>query len=108
MISRSVLGITHLLVDGKLTPLQRCPFCNFVNIHLEVIKHHIKFTLDKKHNVDVRTLDENLYIKTVRESKYGPYISKTELNLPWIDCFLCNYRDKIEFDLSLHMLEERR
>ena len=25
--------------------------------------------------------------------------------LPWIQCLWCDYRDKVEFDLSLHMLD---
>ena len=33
---------------------------------------------------------------------------KRGLKLPWNKCLWCNYRDKIEFDLSLHFLEEHR
>jgi hypothetical protein len=40
-------------------------------------------------------------------SPYGHYISKEDLPLPWITCLWC-YRDKIEFDLSLHFLEEHK
>jgi hypothetical protein len=39
-------------------------------------------------------------------SPYGPYISKKDMPGQWIRCLWCNYRDKIEFDLSLHMLEK--
>ena len=42
------------------------------------------------------------------ESPYGPYISKEDLPLPWIICLWCSYRDKIEFDLSLHFLAEHK
>ena len=48
--------------------------------------------------------DEEELVK--KESPYGPYLSKAEIKLPWIRCLWCNYRDKIEFDLSLHMLEK--
>lgn len=41
-------------------------------------------------------------------SGYGPYISKDALRLPWINCLWCDYRDKIEFDLSLHFLEKHK
>jgi hypothetical protein len=39
---------------------------------------------------------------------YGHYQDKEGLDLPWIGCLFCNYQDKLEFDLSLHMLEEHR
>ena len=41
-------------------------------------------------------------------SLYGHNLGKDSLDLPWICCLSCNYKDKIEFDLSLHMLEEHR
>jgi len=106
----AILGITHLLVDGELTPLLKCPFCNFRNIHEDTITHHIKFTDDTLHkDVDIQQLDKDQYAVTRivnKESPYGPYLSKAEIKLPWIRCLWCNYRDKIEFDLSLHMLEK--
>ena len=42
------------------------------------------------------------------ESPYGPYIRKEDLPLPWITCLWCSYRDKIEWDLSLHFIEEHK
>ena len=55
-----VLGVTHLLVDGELTPLLKCPFCNFRNIHEDTITHHIKFTDDTYHkDVDIEQLDKS-------------------------------------------------
>ena len=107
-----VLGVTHLLVDGELTPLLKCPFCNFQNIHEDTITHHIKFTNDSQHKVvDIEQLDKGHYIVTrvaKKESPYGPYLSKAEIKLPWIRCLWCNYRDKIDFDLSLHFLEQHK
>lgn len=41
-------------------------------------------------------------------SPYGPYLSKEALKLPWIRCLFCNYQDKKEFDLSLHVLEKHK
>jgi sarcosine oxidase delta subunit len=105
-----ILGVTHLLVDGELTQLLKCPFCNFRNIHEDMITHHIKFTVDSQHkDIDIEQLDKGQYVVTrtaTKESPYGPYLSKAELKIPWIRCLWCNYRDKIEFDLSLHMLEK--
>jgi hypothetical protein len=109
-ITDVVLGVTHLLVDGELTPLLKCPFCNFRNIHQDTITHHIKFTDDGQHkDVNIELLDKGQYVvprTATIESPYGPYQSKAQLNIPWIRCLWCNYRDKIEFDLSLHMLEK--
>ena len=105
-----VLGVTHLLVDGEITPLLKCPFCNLRNIHEDTITHHIKFTDDTQHiDVDIQQLDKGQYVVTritKKESPYGLYLSKGEIKVPWLKCIWCNYRDKIEFDLSLHMLEK--
>jgi len=105
-----VIGLTHLLVSGNPVKLQKCPFCNFRNIHEDTITHHIQYTNDAKHDVDIYQLDKSSYILTaaLRKSPYGPYVRKEDLPLPWIRCLLCNYRDKIEFDLSLHFLEEHK
>ncbi len=107
-----ILGVTHLLVDGELTPLLKCPFCNFRNIHEDTITHHIRFTDDTQHkDVDIEQLDKGRYIVsrvTKKESPYGPYVSKEEIPLPWVKCLWCDYRDKIDFDLSLHFLEQHK
>ena len=67
---------------------------------------------DSQHkDVDIEQLDKSSYIVTrvtKKESPYGPYISKEDIKLPWIRCLWCSYRDKIEFDLSLHFLEEHK
>ncbi|MGC2426248.1 MAG: hypothetical protein WA421_04375 [Nitrososphaeraceae archaeon] len=99
-----VIGYTHLKVGENLVPLLKCPFCNSLrNIHVDVIANHIRLTHPgKTYNVS------DFYLKWVRSSPYGVYLSKEELKLPWIKCLWCNYRDKIEFDLSLHFLEEHR
>jgi sarcosine oxidase delta subunit len=106
-----ILGVTHLLVNGRPERLLKCPFCNFRNIHEDTITHHIQYTDDVKHDVDINHIDKSQYIVTRtanNESPYGPYLSKAELKLPWIRCLWCNYRDKIEFDLSLHFLESHK
>jgi hypothetical protein len=95
-------GITHLLVDGRYTPLLKCPFCNSLrNIHVDVIEQHVRIDHPgKSYHVS------DFYPKVIRyTSPYGPSIAKEDLNLPWIRCFFCGYRDKIEFDLSLHLIE---
>lgn len=100
-----ILGVTHLLVDDELTPLLKCPFCNTLrNIHVKVIKQHIRIDHPGK---SYQVAD--FYHKGVRgSSPYGPYLLKAELKTPWIRCLFCNYSDKIEFDLSLHMLESHK
>jgi hypothetical protein len=100
-----ILGVTHLLADGQLTPLLKCPFCNSLrNIHVEVIEHHIRFSHPGK-----SYQASKFYHKGARASSpYGSYISKKEIKLPWIRCLFCSYKDKIEFDLSLHLLEEHK
>jgi hypothetical protein len=99
-----IIGVTHLLVDGKLSPLYRCPICKkFRNIYINEIEHHIEFTHPgKSYNVS------DFYQKVHSTSPYGPYISKEELECYWIKCLWCNYKDKIEFDLSFHFLEEHK
>lgn len=37
-----------------------------------------------------------------------PSQSKEEIHLPWIQCLWCDYKDKIEFDMSLHFLEKHK
>lgn len=44
-----ILGESHLWVDGRFTPLLKCPYCNFRNIHPDTMTHHIRFTVDKSH-----------------------------------------------------------
>ena len=98
-------GVTHLLVDGQHTPLLKCPFCNSLrNIHVDVIEQHIRIAHPgKSYQVS------DFYPTVVRHtSSYGPYISKEAIKLLWIRCLFCSYRDKNEFDLSLHMLEEHK
>lgn len=100
-----ILGVTHLLVDGQNTPLLKCPCCNFLrNIHVHVIEQHIRIDHPgKSYSVS------DFYPTVVRRtSPYGPNITKEEIKLPWIRCLFCRYRDKFEFDLSLHMLEEHK
>jgi hypothetical protein len=100
-----ILGVTHLIVNGQHTPLLKCPFCNFLrNIHVDVIEQHIRIDHPgKRYHVS------DFYPKVNRyTSPYGPNITKEEIKLPWIRCLFCSYRDKIEFDLSLHMLDEHR
>lgn len=98
-------GITDLLVDGHYTPLLKCPFCNTLrNIHVDVIEQHIRIDHPRK-SYQV----SDFYPKVIRySSPYGPHVTKEEIKLPWIHCLFCRYRDKIEFDLSLHMLEEHK
>ena len=108
-----ILGVTHLLrADGKPVRLLKCPFCDFRNIREDEITHHIQWTNDNAHVVDVKDLDKSRYILTVepkpKHSPFGPYLGKAALKLAWIKCLWCHYRDKIEFDLSLHMLEKHR
>lgn len=100
-----ILGVTHLLVNGQHTPLLKCPFCNLLrNIHVDVIKQHIRIDHPGK---SYHVLD--FYPKVIRyTSPSGPNITKEEINVPWIRCLFCRYRDKIDFDLSLHMLEEHK
>jgi hypothetical protein len=100
-----IIGTTHLIVNGKLVSLLKCPFCNLLpNIHVEVIENHIRLTHPKRSS---RVSD--YYPKGVRgSSPYSPYITKEEIKLPWINCLWCNYRDKIQFDLSLHFLEDHK
>lgn len=73
---------------------------------------HIQWTNDNAHVVDVKDLDKSRYILTVeakpKHSPFGPYLGKAALKLPWIPCLFCSYKDKIKFDLSLHMLQEHR
>lgn len=54
------------------------------------------------------TLNRFIVTKKMTESTHGPYICKEDLPLPWINCLWCSYRDKIEWDLSLHFLEEHK
>ena len=91
-------------------PRFKCPFCSFINIHQDTIKHHIRWTRDKNHvdSIHVRSNFSHIVTRQPNSSPYGPYIRKDELKLPWINCLFCDYRDKIEFDLSLHMLEFHR
>jgi len=104
-----ILGLTHLLVDGKLIRLLKCPFCNFRNIHEDTITHHIRYKDDTKHWVDLDKLDKKMYFEACKkESSYGTYSSKENLPLPGIRCLWCNYRDKIEHDLEWHFLENHR
>lgn len=44
----------------------------------------------------------------IKTSPYGPYVRTEDLPLVWIQCLWCKYRNKIEFNLSLHMLERHR
>jgi hypothetical protein len=98
-------GITHLLVDGHYTPLLKCPLCNSLrNIHVDVIEQHIRIDhTGKRYQVS------DFYPKVIRyTSPFGTNITKEEIKLPWISCLFCSYRDKNEFDLSLHMLESHK
>lgn len=106
----TILGFTHLLLaDRKLIRVLKCPFCNFKNIREDEIDHHIQCTIDAKHDVALEELDKSRYIIARRSSgPYGPYLGKAALKLPWIQCLWCNYKDKIEFDLSLHFLEDHK
>lgn len=104
-----ILGVTHLLVDGRFVRLLKCPFCNFKNIHEDTITHHIRYKDDAKHWIDLPKLDKSKYIVVSRkQSHYGPYLSKQELPLPSINCLWCGYTDKIERDLQWHFLENHR
>jgi hypothetical protein len=102
--SAIIPGISHLLVDGQYTSLLKCPLCNFLrNIHVDVIEQHIRIDHPgSNYNVS------EFYPKVRYTSPYGPNITKEEIKLPWIHCLFCRYRDKNEFDLSLHMLEEHK
>jgi hypothetical protein len=100
-----IVGVTHLLVNGQHTPLLKCPFCNFLhNIHVDVIEQHIRIDHPGK-----SSHVSDFYPKVIRyTSPYGPNITKEGINVPWIRCLFCRYRDKNEFDLSLHMLESHK
>jgi hypothetical protein len=96
------IGITHLIIDGNLVRLLKCPFCkSFRNIYVLEMNHHILFTHPGR-SCSVSAY----YPKDVQG--YGHYITKEEIKLPWINCLWCDHRDKIEFDLSLHFLEEHK
>jgi hypothetical protein len=106
-----ILGVTHVRVGGELIRLLTCPFCSFQNIHQDTITHHIRYTDDADHDVDIDHLDKGCYIVTIQrkaESPWGPYVRTEDLPLPWTRCLWCDYRDKIDFDLSLHILELHR
>ena len=81
--SAIIPGITHLLVDGKYTPLLKCPHCNSLrNIHVKVIEQHIRID----HPGNSYHVSE-FYPKVVRyTSPYGLNITKGEISLPWIRC----------------------
>jgi hypothetical protein len=97
-----IIGVTHLIVNGKLVRLLKCPFCKSLrNVYVEEMNHHVKFTHPGR---SCRASD--FYPKGVQG--YSPYITKEEIKLPWINCLWCDYRDKIEFDLSLHFLQEHK
>ena len=98
-------GVTHLLVDGQYTPLLKCPFCNFLhNIQVDVIEQHIRID-----HPGMSYHVSDFSPKVIRYTNpFGPNITKEEIKLPWIHCLFCSYRDKIEFDLSLHMFEEHK
>ncbi|MFI5405338.1 MAG: hypothetical protein ACHQ1D_02365 [Nitrososphaerales archaeon] len=103
--SPTIPGITHLFVDGHYTPLLKCPFCNSLrNIHVEVIEQHIR----NDHPGKRYHVSEFYHKVILYTSTYGPNIPKEEIKLPWIRCLFCSYRDKIELDLSLHMLKEHK
>jgi hypothetical protein len=99
------IGVTHLIIDGNLVSLLKCPFCkSFRNIYVVEMNHHVQFTHPGR---NYRVSD--FYPKGVQgSSAYSPYITKEEIKLPWTNCLWCNYRDKIQFDLSLHFLEEHK
>jgi hypothetical protein len=104
-----ILGVTHLLADGHLVRLLKCPYCSFRNIHEDTITHHIRHKDDAKHWIDLDNLNKNMYIVTSRkQSLYDTYVSKQDLPLPWIRCLWCSYADKIERDLEWHFLENHR
>ena len=105
-----VLGVTHLLAGGELTRLLKCPFCSFRNIHENEIRHHIKYKEDDVHKAEkVDKIDKKSYIvdNTRQEGKYH-YEKKEDLPLSRIKCLWCEYRDKVERDLSWHFLEHHR
>ena len=102
-----VLGVTHLSIGGELTRLYKCPFCNFKNIHLDEIKHHIRYNDDYKHDVDADKIDSKQFLVPKKESKYT-YTKKEDLPLPWIKCPWCDYKDKVERDLEYHILDNKK
>jgi hypothetical protein len=102
-----ILGVTHLLLNGQIVPLLKCPFCSFRNIHEDEITHHIKYKDDAKHDVDLDKLDKSTYLVTKKESRYK-YESKDDLPLPSIKCLWCKYEDKVERDLEWHILEQHK
>ena len=105
----AILGVTHLLVDGELTPLLKCPFCNFRNIHEDMITHHIRFTNDTQHkDVDIEQLDKGHYVVTrsaKKESPYGAYLSKAEIKLPWIRCLYSQNDDTLDDSDTIHCFQ---
>jgi hypothetical protein len=40
----------------------KCPFCDFVNIHENTVIHHIRYTDDLLHEVDVDKIDKTMYV----------------------------------------------
>lgn len=50
------------IINYKLLQFLKCPFCDFENIHEETITHHIKYTDDLLHKVDVEKIDKSDYV----------------------------------------------
>ena len=99
-------GLMHQFVEGKFERFLKCSYCDLSSIHGDAIAH-IQSNDDVKHDLDLNQLDYIVSIAS-KQSPYGPCLSIAELKLPWIKCLWCDYRDKIEFDLSLHFLEKHK
>jgi hypothetical protein len=46
----------------RLIRFLKCPFCDFVNIHEDSVMHHIKYTDDPMHKVDLEKIDKSEFI----------------------------------------------
>jgi hypothetical protein len=40
----------------------KCPYCDFVNVHEDTIMHHIKYTEDDLHNVEVEKVEKPILV----------------------------------------------
>src|SRR4030095_14283564 len=91
-------------------PRLKCPFCNFRNIDEDTILHHIRWTDNSAHWVDIDKIDRKSFFIPKTKKKDGRYHYEImdELPLPWIRCLWCSYRHKKEHNLGWHFYEEHR
>jgi hypothetical protein len=53
-----------LSVESSMVNLYflKCPLCDFVNVYEDTVTHHIKYTDDILHNVDLEKIDKSTYV----------------------------------------------